>query len=201
MALNNLCILRVAAVVALKKSNDHVARWDWAGGSSGDSLPIDSTTGVINMSSPLLIEHWDLVGQIHKISAAVNTAMLLASFSPTQRTTELALKVSCVTLLAAAAMSHRLLALWHPESARKCVLSATEVVSVSTSFSGDDYAYLDPTLMVRVFSLVMLMILMWKIRFAGMRLLTFFNKDFKARRRPWSVPHLITNLQYFRSVG
>lgn len=102
----------------------------------------------IGPDSPMLAEHWRIVSDIHDITAVVNAAMLLASYSSIQKLNELSLKVSSITLLAAAAISHRLLALWHPESARKCLESALEIISISSTFTSEEYQYLEPSLVV-----------------------------------------------------
>lgn len=147
--MSNVYLLRTAAIVAFKKARSHAIRWNQAGsGSTTDSFPIDAMTGVIDMSSPLFIEHCDILNQVHRINASVNISMLSASFLPNQKWQELALKVASIALSTGAAILHRLLALWHAESARKCIVFAADIVSTSSSFSFADYDFLEPILMV-----------------------------------------------------
>lgn len=104
----------------------------------------------VDADSPALVAQWDLVREIHHISAIVNGTLVLASLSPIHRTEERTLKIARIILLDALAMLHQLLAPWHPESMRKCTDSAMELTSVSDSFHEDEYPLLEPTLSVSI---------------------------------------------------
>lgn len=104
----------------------------------------------IDHSSTWFAELHVLSGQIYKILALINAALLPTSFNLSEKPIEISLKLCAILLLSSAAMLHRHLAILHQhiDSARKCIDIMAEVISISSSFDSQDYDLFDPTVAV-----------------------------------------------------
>lgn len=152
LARHNLGILRTAALVTLRKTRDHVKRWDPTAGAYNRVFYFYfiswTSSKDLAETSPLLAEHWDLIGRIYHVEAFVNAAMHRLSLQPFERLNELTMMISAIVLLAAASIAHKLLARYHPQSSKKCLDAVLAAARISSSFVKGDYIYLEPTLMV-----------------------------------------------------
>ncbi|KAJ7243933.1 hypothetical protein C8J57DRAFT_1476917 [Mycena rebaudengoi] len=88
--------------------------------------------------------YWKLIEQIHSHIGLLQPAALKVSFIPDYRTIGLVLKLSTILALAALADLHAIFAPSHPESSRRYREALTETVSISSTFSSDDFRYLSP---------------------------------------------------------
>ncbi|KAJ7272915.1 hypothetical protein C8J57DRAFT_262174 [Mycena rebaudengoi] len=92
--------------------------------------------------------YWTLIEQIHSHIALLQPASLKVSFIPDYRTIGLALKLSMILALAALADLHATFAPSHSESSRRYRDAITEIVSISSTFTSDDFQFLTPILSV-----------------------------------------------------
>ncbi|KAJ7240581.1 hypothetical protein C8J57DRAFT_1727122, partial [Mycena rebaudengoi] len=90
--------------------------------------------------------YWKLIEQIHSHIGLLQPAALKVSFIPDYRIIGLVLKLSTILALAALADLHAIFAPSHPESSRRYRDTLTETVSISSTFSSDDFRYLSPIL-------------------------------------------------------
>ncbi|KAJ7272919.1 hypothetical protein C8J57DRAFT_262240 [Mycena rebaudengoi] len=104
----------------------------------------------LGSSSPILWfeRYWKLIEQIHSHIALLQPASLKVSFIPDYRTIGLALKLSTILALAALADLHATFAPSHSESSRRYRDAITEIVSISSTFTSDDFQFLTPILSV-----------------------------------------------------
>ncbi|KAJ7272899.1 hypothetical protein C8J57DRAFT_261746 [Mycena rebaudengoi] len=107
----------------------------WNGSASGPSPPI-----------LWFQRYWILIEHIHSHLGLLESAVLKVSFLPSYHTTGLVLKLSSILALAALADLHATFAPSHPESSRRYRDTVFEIVSISSSFTSDDFQYLDPIL-------------------------------------------------------
>ncbi|KAJ7246184.1 hypothetical protein C8J57DRAFT_1081715, partial [Mycena rebaudengoi] len=112
--------------------------------STWDSSPLGS-------SSPTLWfeRYWKLIEQIHSHIGLLQPAVLKVSFPPDYHIVKLALALSTILALAALADLHATFAPSHPESSRRYRDTLIEIVSISSTFTLDDFPYLSPILSVR----------------------------------------------------
>ncbi|KAJ7273059.1 hypothetical protein C8J57DRAFT_1467454 [Mycena rebaudengoi] len=107
----------------------------WNGSASSPSPP------------PLWFDrYWKLIEQIHSHIGLLQPAALKVSFIPDYHIVGLVLKHSTILALAALADLHAIFAPSHPESSRRYRDALTETVSISSTFSSDDFQYLGPIL-------------------------------------------------------
>ncbi|KAJ7240594.1 hypothetical protein C8J57DRAFT_1727134 [Mycena rebaudengoi] len=90
--------------------------------------------------------YWKLIEQIHSHIALLQPASLKVSFIPDYHNIGLVLKLSTIFALAALADLHAIFAPSHPESSRRYRDALTETVSISSTFSSDDFQNLSPIL-------------------------------------------------------
>ncbi|KAJ7284501.1 hypothetical protein C8J57DRAFT_1216930 [Mycena rebaudengoi] len=90
--------------------------------------------------------YWKLIEQIHLHIGLLQPAALKVSFIPDYHSIGLFLKLSTILALAALADLHAIFAPSHPESSRRYRDTLTETVSISSTFSSDDFQYLSPIL-------------------------------------------------------
>ncbi|KAJ7267150.1 hypothetical protein C8J57DRAFT_1510260 [Mycena rebaudengoi] len=90
--------------------------------------------------------YWKLIEQIHSHIGVLQPAVLKVSFLPDYHTTELVLQLSTILALAALADLHATFAPGHPESSRRYRDTLTEIVSISGTFTLNDFRYLAPIL-------------------------------------------------------
>ncbi|KAJ7273113.1 hypothetical protein C8J57DRAFT_1225408 [Mycena rebaudengoi] len=90
--------------------------------------------------------YWKLIEQIHSHIGLLQPAVLKVSFIPDYHNIGLSLKHSMIHTLAALADLHAIFAPSHPESSRRYRDALTEIVSISCTFSSDDFRYLSPIL-------------------------------------------------------
>ncbi|KAJ7273054.1 hypothetical protein C8J57DRAFT_264975 [Mycena rebaudengoi] len=91
--------------------------------------------------------YWKLIELLHSHIGHLQSAILKVSFSA--NSTGLVLKHSTILALAALADLHATFAPSHRESSRRYRSVLTEIVSISSTFSSDDFQYLGPILSVR----------------------------------------------------
>ncbi|KAJ7240599.1 hypothetical protein C8J57DRAFT_102186 [Mycena rebaudengoi] len=94
-------------------------------------------------------QYWKLIEQIHSHIGLLQPAVLTVSFVPNYHNIGLSLKLTTILALAALADLHAIFAPSHPESSRRYRDALTETVSISSTFSSDDFQYLSPILSVR----------------------------------------------------
>ncbi|KAJ7278832.1 hypothetical protein C8J57DRAFT_149075 [Mycena rebaudengoi] len=90
--------------------------------------------------------YWKLIEQIHSHIGFLEPAFLKVSFLPDYHTVELVLGLSTILALTALADLHATFAPSHPESSRRYRDTVSEIVSISGTFSSDDFQYLAPIL-------------------------------------------------------
>ncbi|KAJ7267146.1 hypothetical protein C8J57DRAFT_360247 [Mycena rebaudengoi] len=90
--------------------------------------------------------YWKLIEQIHSHIGDLQPAVLKLSFLPDYHTTELVLQLSTILALAALADLHATFAPGHPESSRRYRDTLTEIVSISGTFTSNDFRFLAPIL-------------------------------------------------------
>ncbi|KAJ7273062.1 hypothetical protein C8J57DRAFT_265234 [Mycena rebaudengoi] len=90
--------------------------------------------------------YWKLIEQIHSHIGLLQPAALKVSFIPDYHIVGLVLEHSTILTLAALADLHAIFAPSHPESSRRYRDALTEIVSISSTFSSDDFQYLSPIL-------------------------------------------------------
>ncbi|KAJ7272873.1 hypothetical protein C8J57DRAFT_1467307 [Mycena rebaudengoi] len=90
--------------------------------------------------------YWNLIEQIHSHIGLLQPASLKVSFIPDYHTIGLALKLSMIVALAALADLHATFAPSHSESSRRYRDAITEIVSISSTFTPDDFQFLAPIL-------------------------------------------------------
>ncbi|KAJ7201980.1 hypothetical protein C8J57DRAFT_409209 [Mycena rebaudengoi] len=91
-------------------------------------------------------QYWKLIEQIHSHIGVLQPAVLKLSFLPDYHTTELVLQLSTILALAALADLHATFAPGHPESSRRYRDTLTEIVSISGTFTSNDFRFLAPIL-------------------------------------------------------
>ncbi|KAJ7243932.1 hypothetical protein C8J57DRAFT_1476916 [Mycena rebaudengoi] len=90
--------------------------------------------------------YWKLIEQIHSHIGLLQPAALKVSYIPDYHNVGLSLKHSMILALAALADLHAIFAPSHPESSRRYRGALTEIVSISSTFSSDDFQYRSPSL-------------------------------------------------------
>ncbi|KAJ7267148.1 hypothetical protein C8J57DRAFT_360314 [Mycena rebaudengoi] len=90
--------------------------------------------------------YWKLIEQIHSHIGVLQPAVLKLSFLPNYHTIELILQLSTIVALAALADLHATFAPGHPESSRRYRDTLIEIVSISSTFTSDDFRFLAPIL-------------------------------------------------------
>ncbi|KAJ7240597.1 hypothetical protein C8J57DRAFT_1478201 [Mycena rebaudengoi] len=120
----------------------------WNGSASSTPHWIATYYFIIVPSPPALWfdQYWKLVEQIHSHIGLLQPAALKVSFIPDYHNIGIFLKLSTILALAALADLHAIFAPSHPESSRRYRDALTETVSISSTFSSDDFQYLSPIL-------------------------------------------------------
>ena len=102
------------------------------------------------MPAPGHDKYWTLLQRIQQHVSEVNSTILRVTLIPDMHASDLALKLCAIVSITALADLHNILAASHAESYRKCLQSATEIVSLAATFSEHDFDFLDPILSVSV---------------------------------------------------
>ncbi|KAJ7273052.1 hypothetical protein C8J57DRAFT_1715348 [Mycena rebaudengoi] len=91
-------------------------------------------------------QYWKLIEPLHLHIGHLESTALKVSFIPDYHNIGLSLKHCTILALAALADLHANFAHSHPESSRRYRDALAEIVSISSTFSSDDFQYLGPIL-------------------------------------------------------
>ncbi|TFY67291.1 hypothetical protein EVJ58_g1734 [Rhodofomes roseus] len=141
MTKNNLVVLRARSLALLQESRRLAARWTEIVVNLGTFDP----QATLDEQTKWYDDYWGRLEEVLEHNSTLTVSTLKSSFAG-HRQLALALKMSTILSLTAAAELHRVLARHHPNSRAKCLSTVLEIVGITKELRDDDYHFLDPIL-------------------------------------------------------
>lgn len=113
-------------------------------------LLISNRNTATDPSSAWFARHFELLNQIYRYIAIIQSYILRISSAPSDVLDTLGLKQCVVLLLAGEIILYEKFARWHMESSRRSFVSALKIVDISSTFAAHEIFLLDPMILVGV---------------------------------------------------